>query len=385
MRDLYFSLLLILILILIVLPQSPSAAQTKTLSLPIIVPISGPLALEGTSQRNGALLAFDDLAASSTNPAIITDVFDSAGRPEKAVTALHRALRHRGVVAVIASIFGPDMLAMIPVAEKAKVPLITVSGTDQITGRSRYVFRFFPADPVVKEAQARYAVQNLAARRMALLYQTTAYGQSGRTYLKQAVRNLGAEIIYEEGLSLALKDMGGVMAKVVKAQPDLLLLHLHSTPSILVLRERYRQRTQQGLMKVVAGSALHQPAVAALLPPPALAHVCAETSASPVSAMDGTDLASFRTRYRARFNIEPDAFALAQYNGMAMALTAVQSGVDSPKAMREYLAHQSYQGIESTYVSDGKGNMSRDSLIVCYDGSSRTPRIRHRFIDQHSP
>jgi branched-chain amino acid transport system substrate-binding protein len=34
-----------------------------------------------------------------------------------------------------------------------------------------------------------------------------------------------------------------------------------------------------------------------------------------------------------------------------------------------------------TYRSDGAGNMAHSAIIVCYDGTSRTPRIVKRYDD----
>jgi len=72
--------------------------------------------------------------------------------------------------AIVAPMLGTQMLALIPRATEAKVPLVTVSGTAKITELgSAYVFRFFPGDAVGKAAQARYTVEELKAKRPALL------------------------------------------------------------------------------------------------------------------------------------------------------------------------------------------------------------------------
>ena len=43
------------------------------------------------------------------------------------------------------------------------------------------------------------------------------------------------------------------------------------------------------------------------------------------------------------------------------------------------LATGSYEGLAMTYKSDGTGNMAHDAVIVCYDGSSRVPKIVKRY------
>src|SRR4029079_14578583 len=65
-------------------------------------------------------------------------------------------------------------------------------------------------------------------------------------------------------------------------------------------------------LPIVAGSAMHQPATAALLDRADLKCVCAETPASPISATWGP-MRAFLDAYRAAYKSEPDAFAAAQF------------------------------------------------------------------------
>ena len=300
------------ILTLAAASSSGAPALAEELRIPVLVPLTGFLSLEGTSQRNGAELALREAAA---DPAISYNVSDTATSPEIAVNAFARATDEAGVVAVVAPMLGTQMLALIPLADTAGVPLLTVSGTAKITELgSANVFRFFPGDRVVKAAQARYAVEKLGAKRPAIVYQTTAYGQSGHAELAANMKDLGAGPVFEEGIDVKVKDMLPVLSKVQAAGADILLLHLHAGSTALVIR----QARAMGLdIPIVAGSAMHQPSTAALLEPAELKGVCAESGSSPISggspAMD-----DFLARYRTAFNSEPDAFALGQYDGVKM-------------------------------------------------------------------
>ena len=342
-------------------------------AVPVLVPLTGFLALEGTSQRNGALLALRNPPAGT---AVAFEVSDTATSPEIAVNALQKALRGDGVVAVAASMLGTQMLAMLPVADERGVPLVTVSGTAKVTEMgSPNVFRFFPGDSVVKAAQARYAVQEMGAKRPALIYQTTAYGQSGREHLAANLARLGAPPVLEEGLPVTVKDMLPVLAKVRAAGADLILLQLHAPSTALIVR----QAVAMGLgLPILAGSAMHQPATAALLTPAELKGVCAESGASPISggspAMD-----RFVADYRAAFDAEPDAFAAGQYDGIRMVVAALAAGARTAAEVRAFLAANTHDGVAMRYRSDGTGNMAHDAVIICYDGRDRTPRLVKRY------
>ncbi|MGQ9370964.1 ABC transporter substrate-binding protein [Azospirillum sp. A39] len=351
-------------------------ALADTVSVPVLVPLTGFLSLEGTSQRNGAVLALKDGRVPDVEAA--SDVVDTGTSPEAAVTALERAVGSGDVAAVAASMLGTQMLAMLPLAADYEVPLVTVSGTAAITEQDNpWVFRFFPGDAVTKQAHARYVVEELGKRRPAVIYQTTAYGQSGKAHLDEAFARLGAEVVYEEGVDPAAKDLLPVITKALAARPDVLVLHLHSAPTALFLR----QAAAHGIdLPVVAGSAMHQPSTAALLEPAELKGVCAETAASPVSG-GSPEMERFTADYRAAFGSEPDAFALGQYDGIRMVLDAVAKGARSGPAVREALANGTYRGLAMTYRSDGRGNMAHSAVIVCYDGTSRVPKVAKRYDD----
>ena len=46
-----------------------------------------------------------------------------------------------------------------------------------------------------------------------------------------------------------------------------------------------------------------------------------------------------------------------------------------------WLATHRYDGLAMSYESDGQGNMAHDAVIICYDGTSRTPAIVKRYHD----
>jgi hypothetical protein len=236
------------------------ASRAESISIPVLVPLTGFLSLEGQSQRNGALLAIHHPPAGiEASP----EVADTGVSPEVAVNALEKALAGKPI-AIIASMLGTQMLAMMPLAAEAKVPLVTISGTAKITEMGNpWVFRFFPGDEIVKIAQARYAVEVLGRKRPAIIYQTTAYGQSGRTHLDATFRKLGAAPVFEEGIGVDVKDLLPVLSKAKAAGADVLALQLHAPSTALLIR----QVASMGLgLPIVAGSAIHQPATRRLRP-----------------------------------------------------------------------------------------------------------------------
>ena len=356
---------------LLVLCAVPARAADP--SIPVLVPITGFLAVEGRSQRNGAVLAL------TTPPAGVKvrhEVSDTGTSPEVAVNAMERAVGDASTIAVVAPMLGTQMLAMLPVALEARMPMLTMSGTAAITQKGNpYVFRFFPDDGVTKLAQVRYAVDDRNLRRPALITQTTAYGQSGREEILKLLKDRGVTPVYEDALDVSVRDMTPVLAKARAAGADSLLLHLHGGPTALLVKAAASMGVA---LPIVAGSGLSQPSTLALLEPAELNGACAETGSSPVSA-ETPAMQDFLAAYRKAFNTDPDAFALGQYDGTMMALQAIARGAHTPEALTKALATTEYQGLAMTYRSNGRGDMAHTAVIICFDGASRTPRVTRHY------
>ena len=361
------------------LAATPVAAQD--LRLPVLVPLTGFVALEGTSQRNGALLA----AGETRDPALKPDVLDTQSTPEAAVTAWQRALSGMSSgeppPAAIGPILGTQMLALLPLAQERGVPLLTISGTARLGELGNpFFFRFFPSDATVKVAHARYVVEKLGARRPAIIYQSTAYGQSGREQLAKTFNDLKTPPVLEESVAVTVNDLSPAILRAKAANADVLVLHLHAPSTVLAIRQA---RQLMPDIPIVAGSAMHQPATAALLEPAELKGVCAETAASPISAAT-PEMRAFLDAYRAAWKNDPDAFAASQYDAVKMLAwvsgqLSKSGGKITPAAVRDRLASETWKGVVTTYKSDGKGNMAHEAEIVCYGGVTRVPQVVQRY------
>jgi branched-chain amino acid transport system substrate-binding protein len=355
----------------------PVGAQQPEIRLPVLVPLTGFVALEGTSQRNGALLAASQIREVTLKP----DVLDTAATPEAAVTAWSRAVGSDPPHAVVGPILGTQMLALLPLAQERGVPLLTISGTARLGELGNpFFFRFFPSDATVKVAHARYVAEKLGAKRPAVIYQSTAYGQSGREQLAKTFTELKTPPVLEESIAPTVNDLAPALLRAKAANADVIVLHLHAASTVLAVRQA-RQLLPD--LPIVAGSAMHQPATAALLEPAELKGVCAETAASPISGTT-QPMRDFLAAYRAAFKADPDAFAAAQFDAVGMLGKVIadirKAGQPAtPKAVRDRLATDTYRGVVTTYKSDGKGNMAHEAEIVCYDGTSRVPVSAARY------
>jgi len=361
----------------LVLLATPAAAQKTSVPLPVLAPLTGFASIEGASQKNGTNLA----ERSIRDVRIESRVLDAATSPEGAVATWERAVRRPLPPAVMGPLLGPQMLAVMSLAQSVGVPLLTLSTNPKLSEAGNpYFFRFLPSDAVSKAAQARYVVEKLGARRPAVIFQATVDGQAARDELAKTFTDLKTKSVLEEGIAPDAGDLAALMARVKAANADAIVLHLRAASTASAVRQI--RKALPGL-PIVASIAMHQPSTAALLEPAELKGVCAETAASPASATEGP-MKEFAETYRRAFKAEPDAFAAAQYDAIQMVAKSVadlakSSQAITPIALRGALSRDAYKGLVTTYKSDGKGNMAHEVQIVCYDGTTRIPSVVERY------
>ncbi len=218
------------------------AAVAADAYLPIVMPITGFLSVEGGSQRNGAVMALEHAPGGMK---IDFPIFDTGTSATGAATALDKALSSQKAIAAAVTVFGTEMVAMMPIAAEYKVPLLTISGLAKITESGNpYIFRFLPNDREIKVAHARYVVEVMHKNKIALISDTTAYGQGGFNLLQEDFAKLGVKPVFEDNsIAPDTKDMSPLLAKVKASGGDADDAHHQAAQS-----ERPRHSDRQQLL-----------------------------------------------------------------------------------------------------------------------------------------
>ncbi len=343
--------------------------RAQDVYMPVIMPVTGFMSVEGGSQRNGALMA-----AENAPPGLKVEspVFDTGTSATGAASALDKALSSKPAIAASTTVFGTEMVAMLPVSLDYKVALLTISGLSRLTESGNpYIFRFLPNDREIKVAHARYVVEKLKKSKVALIGDTTAYGQGGFKLLQDYFAKLKVNPVLADSVEPTTKDMSSLLAKVKDSGADVIVVHTVAAPMALFIKQA---RAGGVTLPIVTSSSLVEPTSTALFEPAELKNTCAETPSAP-EARFNPQIKEWADAYKARFGIEPDGLALGQYDGVMMALSLIAKGANTPATLIQALNTGPYKGVAMTYKSNGKGDMAHDADIVCWDGSSRIPKI----------
>src|SRR4249920_890344 len=128
-----------------------AAAQTKEVKVGLIAPMSGPWARQGDLMLKGAQLAIDDInqaggIAAMGGAKMKLVVFDAGDTVEKAKnTAQRMVAQEPDLVGATGAWLSSFTLGVTEVTERAELPVLTLSYSDQITARGfKFVFQTSP-------------------------------------------------------------------------------------------------------------------------------------------------------------------------------------------------------------------------------------------------
>jgi branched-chain amino acid transport system substrate-binding protein len=222
----------------------PGSSQTSEVKIALIGPLSGPWARQGDLIRKGAEMAVDDINAAGGIAALggaklKLIVADTGDTPEKAKNAAQRLVAQEpDLVAGEGSWLSSFTLAVTEVTERAELPWLTLSYSDQITNRGfRYVFQ----TSATAERQAELAlptVMKLAESTTGKKPTTTAVIQDNTAAPVSFVKPMraggferaGLKLVVDEVFTPPLSDATPMIAKVRTARPDFLWVITTNVP-----------------------------------------------------------------------------------------------------------------------------------------------------------
>ncbi len=195
--------------------------------------LSGDSALWGQAGLNGMKLAVEDLnkAGGLLGRPVEVIGLDGQGQPLDSVNALNKLIDESKVVAVVGTNFSSCNIAMAPVADSKKIPLIaTAASSPQVTVDAQgklhpYSFRIGFTDPFQGKVLASYVYEKLGFKKAAII---TDVGDNYSTGITDVViksyTELGGTIVDKEQARSGDNDFRAQLSKIKSANPDVLFI-----------------------------------------------------------------------------------------------------------------------------------------------------------------
>jgi branched-chain amino acid transport system substrate-binding protein len=228
-----------------------SVLAQDTVKIGVYLPMTGGVASFGQMEWAGIQ------TANAMKPTVLgkkVELFLVDTRSDKieAANAVSRLIEKNKVSAIIGEAISGNTLAGGPIAEKARVPMVSPTATNPlVTQGKRYVFRVCFLDTFQGEAAAKFAFHNFKARRAAVLTDKSQdYCVGLAEFFKKAFVKMGGKIVAESFCQGGDQDFSAQLSTILAAKPDVLFIPNYYTEDALIAR----QAKELGLNVPIFGS-----------------------------------------------------------------------------------------------------------------------------------
>ena len=305
------------------------AAETGTLRVGLMASLTGPRASLGRELRDGALLAAEEINArwKSQGQRIEVMQADDRGRPGEAEAAARRLVEGQEVDLLFGLADSDCALAVMPVAARAQIPLLTLSTHPPLTRPSQdWVFRgnISGADEGQILVDVLWEKIKKPSKRLAILFEDTAYGRAGAEVVSARLRQYGADPVARVPYARGERDFHPVIEKIKGAGTDGVLVYGLASDAPALLRAR---RDRNAGLTVMASSGWDTRALLELPPELTGGILVAGYLALAREGREelfGPSWTPFAEAYRARFGREPDVMAALGYSDIMCVAEAHQ-------------------------------------------------------------
>lgn len=214
--------------------EGGKAAETgDTIKIGWIGALTGDSAVFGTaeSQTLKMLVEEKNAAGGVLGKQIQLVCYDTRGDVAESVNAVNRLITQDKVCAILGPNASDQAIAIAGVLEKNHVPEIaTVATNPKCTvgddGKVKpYNFRVCFIDPYVGGVAAKYAVEKLGKKKVAVLYDVASdYSQGITQYFLETLEKVGGELVAKEGFKAGDVDFRPQLTKIKESGAELIFM-----------------------------------------------------------------------------------------------------------------------------------------------------------------
>jgi branched-chain amino acid transport system substrate-binding protein len=342
-----------------------AGVSSDTIKVGVYGDLTGQTASFGQSTKNGIQLAVDEINAAGgiNGKKIELIVEDDQGQPQQATTVVQKLINQNKVHALLGEVASTNSLAAAPVAQSARIPMITPSSTNpKVTEVGDYISRVCFIDPFQGATMAKFAATTLKAKTAAILGDVNSDYSKGLTqYFEQEFTKNGGTIVTKEAYTQTDPDFKGQLTKIRNLNPDVIYIPgYYSQVGIIA-----RQARELGMnMPLLGGDGWDSPEIwklggEALKNSYISNHYSADNPAP--------EIQNFVKAYQAKFNTVPDSLAALAYDAakvLADAIKRAGGAEDSAKLKDAINATKNFAGVTGTITLDASRNAVKPAVVL---------------------
>lgn len=345
--------------------ETPKAPEVLTVKIGSASPLTGPQAHIGIDIRNGVQLAIEDANAANVEIGgkkvkfeLVSE--DDEANPTKATTVAQK-LADAKVAGVIGHFNSGASIPASKIYSDAGIPQISPSSTNPKYTEQGFktTFRVVAHDGQQGPTLARFAAKTLQAKSVAVIDDSTAYGQGLADNFEATAKSLGIKVVAREHTTDKDTDFKAILTKIKGKKPDLIMfggIDPQAAPMI-------KQMKDLGIKaRFIGGDGMQTPNFIKLAGD-AADGAMASIPGLPKDQMPGGK--TFLDKYKAKFNQEVELFAPMGYDAVMVFIEAMKrAGSADPAKFLPEVGKTRYDGVIGPIAFDEKGDLKNGPITI---------------------
>jgi len=359
-----------------------SACQTQggsgdKVRIGVFMSTTGSTANFGISSVNGIKMAADEINAAGgiNGKQVELLVQDDRSDASEAATIVTKFVTQDQVNAVIGEVASSRSIAAAPIAQNAKIPMLTPSSTNpEVTKKGDFIFRSCFIDPYQGAAIAQFAAKTLGAKSAAIMVdRKNDYSTGLEKVISEVFTRFGGKIVATQSYQEGDQDFNAQLTSLKGSNPEVIFVPGYYNDVGLIAK----QARDKGITVPLIGGDGWDSEQLYKIGGTALNGSYFTNHYSPFD----TDprVVKFVSDYKKRYNSTPDALAATAYDAANIMFDAIKrskslSGTDIRDALQ---ATNAFPGVTGTVTF----NQNRDAvkpivMIEIKDGGAYAVRER---------
>jgi branched-chain amino acid transport system substrate-binding protein len=331
--------------------------------------LTGTTATFGLSTHRGLLLAVEDVnnAGGVLGKKIHLLTEDDQSKPEEAAPAVTKLINRDKVKAIIGEVASSRSLAAAPICQANGIPMVSNASTNpEVTRKGDYIFRVCYIDPFQGEVMAKFTLNSLKLKRVAMLKDVkNDYSVGLAQFFTEAFTKFGGEVVAVQAYSEGDTDFKAQLTALKAANPEAIIVPGYYTEAALITKQARELNMNVPLiggdgwdsskLLEIGGEAMNN-----------TYFTTAYTADSPDSLVQ-----KFVKRYRENHNETPDAMAALGYDAGLIMFDAINraGSTDGAKIRDALAATKDFRGVTGSITIDQDRNARKPVVVIApFDG-----------------
>jgi len=342
-------------------------AQEGPIMIGSSIPLTGGVATFGQHSRWGSELAVAEANARGgvLGRKLEIDFQDNRCNPAEAVKSVTQMLAEKKYVAILDGLCSSVVLAIMPLVERAGVPLVVANASATSiaersgVGGNKWTFKVNPTDASMLDALIGWLDKDGKANNIAFLGEDTDFGRAGSTGLENALKKRNLKLATVDFFQKGAPDFTPVFTKIKAKKPALLALYAVDADFQNAMRQWY----SLGGGIPLTGRVLVDQVPREIMDS---GFLDGTTSVQPYDpSVDTPANRAFVEAFKKLHNVPPILVSFEAYEATKVLIDAIRrAGSTNPAAVRDAVVTTKLPSILGTVIEFDDHNLAHNNAII---------------------